>query len=131
MMRHIPGDIEQRDLDEILHSGDLSRIARLGTGFVGDYFGIESFEYLAAEQLEAERNPPKRYRIPKRTGSPAATGALAKAWIREFCQLNELDLPTGFSGKKANQLRGMYQGMLNTYDISEEQVVPPIDPYLR
>src|SRR3989338_10262952 len=104
------------ETDQILRSGDLGLIAWLDGETIRDYFGEDSFEYLAHQHLPAERAQQGAYRIPRRTESPAATAMGARSWIRDFHWLNRMPLPKGFHQRDKSRLVGMYYGMLNTYN---------------
>ncbi len=128
---------------KILHSGDLERIVTLAPETIKDHFGEESFEYLALEQkladevdrkfnregnLKRESNSTRKligdYIIPRRTENPANTFGMLRNWIVEFHNSNGMKLPKGFYRRNKMQLRGMYYGMLKTYSISIDDVVP-------
>lgn len=118
----------------ILHSGDLELIANsLAPSVIREHFGEESFEYLALEQrladeLNRESNASLKligaYIVPRRTENPANTFGMLRNWIIEFHKNNGMKLPKGFYRRNKRQLRGMYYGMLNTYGISIDDVVP-------
>lgn len=75
-----------------------------------DLFGIVN------QEIETSRT----YRIPRRTESPAVTKGMAKSWIKDFCEWNNLELPRGFHKRDKKQIIGMYRGMLQTYCINEK-----------
>ncbi len=79
--------------------------------------------YLAEKTLEQEVLRSVNYKIPGRTESPFVTGGMAKRWIIDFHEMNNMELPKSFWKKNAKQLRGMLNGMMNSYDIDIEDIV--------
>jgi hypothetical protein len=119
---------EERNLQEILRSGDLARIRALDLEMVVDNFGDESFEYLAvqhrlADEIAARGSSPKNYIVPAFSESPLTNRNMLRRWIQQFTELNGLELPTGFWKKNRPQLEGMYRGMLKTYGVHPEQTL--------
>ena len=128
--------------DQRLYCGSPQQIAReVDVDTILEHFGEGSLEYLAYEHWVAEqiynsrerqlavpfptpRERPQQYRIPGRTESPRVSKGMLEGWIREFAQKNEVTLPRGFSQRDFGQLLGMYRGMLETYGISEKDIVP-------
>lgn len=118
----------------IFNSGDLELIANsLAPGVIREYFGEESFEYLALEQrladefnrdLNASRKLIGAYLVPRRTENPANTFGMLRNWIIEFHKSNDMKLPKHFYRRNKRQLRGMYYGMLRTYELTIDDVVP-------
>ena len=68
----------------------------------------------------------QKYKIPGRTEIPNTTKGYQR-WIRDFVKMNEnkgVTLPKDFSKKSKKQLVGMFYGMLKTYGINEEDILP-------
>ncbi|MEK6969623.1 MAG: hypothetical protein AABW48_04300 [Nanoarchaeota archaeon] len=118
----------------ILHSGDLELIAHsLAPSVIREHFGENSFEYLALEQrladelnrdLNASQKLIGEYIVPRRTENPANTFGMLRNWIIEFHRSNDMKLPKYFYRRNKRQLRGMYYGMLRTYELTIDDVVP-------
>ena len=118
----------------IFNSGDLELIANnLAPSVICEYFGEESFEYLALEQrladdlnrdLDFSRKFIGAYIVPRRTENPANTFGMLRNWIVEFHNSNGMKLPKRFYRRSKTQLRGMYYGMLRTYKITIDDIVP-------
>jgi hypothetical protein len=116
-----------------LQSGDLEQLAGLDQDIILHHFGENSFEHLAWEQRQADDlyeqkiedalfEPKKKYKFPHRTESPLNVQD-KEAWIIEFHTRNNIDLPEGFLSRNGRAIDGMYNGMLKTYGIREEDFV--------
>ena len=128
--------------DQRLYCGSPQQMAReVDVDTILEHFGEESTEYLALEQrladqlsargreyqslpFPAPRERPRKYHIPGRTESPTVSKGMLEGWMREFTQKNKVTLPRGFNQRNFGQLLGMYRGMLETYGISEKDIVP-------
>ena len=130
-----PGS-EESHLQDILRSGDPHYIAgHLDIDSLLEHFGEESFEYLAYEHRLADqlyfKNKgdisdvrSRRYVIPGMTENPAVNYEMCRSWIQRFCEANGLQLPSRFHSRNKQQLQGMFYGMLDTYGIKVEDIVP-------
>ena len=84
----------------------------------------ELYSLYLSEKIFNERNVEKDYIIPKFTENPSVSVCLAKCWIKEFHERNDLSLPKGFCNRNRKQIMGMYHGMLKHYDISLYDIIP-------
>lgn len=135
-------------LERIIHSGDVQRIATtLDEETIREQFGIDSFEYLAYEQRQAElinqqrqgdsvprttEKPTKGYyqqqrcqRLPGMTENPAKNYGMLRQWLREYYRgfLNE-ELPQGFYRKNKKELRKMFYDLLRDHGNTVDDIVP-------
>ena len=73
--------------------------------------------------IQPEQPERTQYRIPRATENPAVHRSMLRRWIKNFHEMNGMKLPKGFYERDKRQLRGMYYGMLEEYDISIEDII--------
>ena len=73
--------------------------------------------------IQPEQPERTQYRIPRATENPAVHRGMLRRWIKNFHEMNGMKLPKGFYERDKRQLRGMYYGMLEEYDISIEDII--------
>ena len=84
-------------------------------------FGMSSCIPLVSNK-DYQRDHERKYRIPGMTEDPIVSYGMLQRWIRDFHELNNMNLPRGFYKKNKRQLIGMFNGMLDNYGITIGQI---------